>query len=1115
MNTPAVTTTVRKSDEVIVDVMPGQLVIWKFYLESYDIGFQVEVDGETKVQSPVLLSHASHVPGFLYSLLRHREHSCHWVTRGWNEREMLFKLGQLLCETYVVFFFFFSSFSLTTLLLVRNKVLTRQVRVVDPDQYNTAKTTCLDNQRERKKYENQRKSLRHATLRFVSLHSSASCLLLTFYCVTLLLRHAAAVSGVIHSSSVMHEIDEEDGLIINELREELMQAKRETEEASQLLQRTLAEVEDLHEQNNELNTHIDQNAARIAELDEELAHSDHHIDNLEARVNILEQEKADLQLQVKDLTDVVDAASLASQLAAEQKQELIETYTQRINELETKLNQSLGEADSRIQDSNAVNGTLTEENSRLAEELAASLSSIRRLEGEILQLEESLELNQTHEDELQQELSTLREKYDAMKDSEKEVQKLLEIAKERVIQAESTAEKAQEAYEIARQEVLGLTEQIERIKWRSKEEIDEWSERISQLEKELEVSHAEAAASKELLLKEHESQVLSSMEQLQQEISQLKQLLSTAEEQQQELSQQLFDKNEELLFLQKEEETKSSVLTKQVESLERELEEQTASCRSQSQFVESLQQELQEKTRQQQQLGEKCSTLEKELMKTREELHSLSERNAELEQQVIASDSPSSVSNSPQQETSSQLTQSLERALQDLREERDRFDNYRTKKDEESLELHRQVISSQEKLQAIQLQHREMTENAEMERKNRNALLNDSKQELQETKKQLTEALKKLSQLAERQHNGFGSSSRRNSRAYDDHEQDDVFGSDDDEGDHDDLDHAVIVKYHRDLAVARAEIADLAQQLVESAHREDDMQQCITDLQQEISIIMSHMTQFQQQLQLQGHVTSLRQSTSSLLSERNGSSPSKVSGIAGGGGGAGTAGYEMFPTYELIEKYKQLYNETLDRCQALENEIIEERELMNQKVYLSTSLLHDEINQLTHENIELKRELFEVRQQMQGHKESMLKRKTSEINSAAATATNNEMIEKYKGMYLQSLERCKTLEDEVILEKEENSRKYLGVIDELTEELNLLKDEHVHSQAEVKRLEDLLKMASQENEILRGTDAMRSKELQDTQQQLRFIKSTFQDIAKPLNRLLSQDERPQAGLSES
>ena len=70
------------------------------------------------------------------------------------------------------------------------------------------------------------------------------------------------MSGVIHSSSVVHEIDEEDGLLIKELREELVVAKKETEDVSQLLQRTLAEVEDLHEQNNELNSHIDQNAAR-------------------------------------------------------------------------------------------------------------------------------------------------------------------------------------------------------------------------------------------------------------------------------------------------------------------------------------------------------------------------------------------------------------------------------------------------------------------------------------------------------------------------------------------------------------------------------------------------------------------------------------------------------------------------------------------------------------------------------------------------------------------------------------------------------------------------------------------------------------------------------------
>lgn len=50
---------------------------------------------------------------------------------------------------------------------MRNKVLTRQVRVVDPDQYNIAKNACLEAQREKRKYDNQRKSLKHATLRFI------------------------------------------------------------------------------------------------------------------------------------------------------------------------------------------------------------------------------------------------------------------------------------------------------------------------------------------------------------------------------------------------------------------------------------------------------------------------------------------------------------------------------------------------------------------------------------------------------------------------------------------------------------------------------------------------------------------------------------------------------------------------------------------------------------------------------------------------------------------------------------------------------------------------------------------------------------------------------------
>ena len=46
------------------------------------------------------------------------------------------------------------------------------------------------------------------------------------------------------------------------MKEELDQTKKEKDDLSTLLQRTLAEVEELHDQNNELNAHIDKTAAR-------------------------------------------------------------------------------------------------------------------------------------------------------------------------------------------------------------------------------------------------------------------------------------------------------------------------------------------------------------------------------------------------------------------------------------------------------------------------------------------------------------------------------------------------------------------------------------------------------------------------------------------------------------------------------------------------------------------------------------------------------------------------------------------------------------------------------------------------------------------------------------
>lgn len=53
VSTPAVTTTVRRSEEISLEVTAGQIIVWKFHLENHDVGFTVEVNGEVKVsQTP-------------------------------------------------------------------------------------------------------------------------------------------------------------------------------------------------------------------------------------------------------------------------------------------------------------------------------------------------------------------------------------------------------------------------------------------------------------------------------------------------------------------------------------------------------------------------------------------------------------------------------------------------------------------------------------------------------------------------------------------------------------------------------------------------------------------------------------------------------------------------------------------------------------------------------------------------------------------------------------------------------------------------------------------------------------------------------------------------------
>jgi DNA repair exonuclease SbcCD ATPase subunit len=864
----------------------------------------------------------------------------------------------------------------------------------------------------------------------------------------------------------------------------------------------------------------------LAELDEELAHSDHHIDSLEARLHLLEQEKADLQLQVKDLTDVVDAASLASQLAAEQRQELVGQYSKQILDLEAKSAQTLSELESRLQDSESRNKILLIENEKRQAETDGTLTEIEtqnaQLNEEKQRLLESLDECHAENEELELQINELRGSYEMMKGSESEVQQLLQIAKDRVIQAELTTRQTQEAYQRATQEIKELEEQIERIKWRSKEEIDEWSAKISQLERDLESSQAEALLTKQTLLEEHQLLSQSSHEQSETEIKNLRDLLAKKEQQNQTLSSEFEMKQQETLLLLQEQTTMCEAMKDQLQGKQEEL------ANLQSSTVPSLQQELTDLRLANDSLKLALQNLESDVVSEQKrhehtlernsqmekELTALTQRNLELED-LLASLPPPSSPPPPVEDPISlaRLNQSLEYALQDLRNEREKSDCYRTKRDEEVLGLHKQMISLQEQLQTIQNHNREMADTVELERKNRTALLNESKNELQETKNQLLELTKKLSKSerggrsrsGSRSGSGSGTLSRHQSRrsmsrlmsGAGDYE--DEYDTDEDETSHALADRALMVKHHRDLAVARAEIADLAHQLVESAHREDELQQCVTDLQQEISLIMGHMNELQTQLQFQSQVQSLRQTNSHLLlSPSSGSEQQqqqyrshddhRSSSLSSSSSTKLIS--NLLPNYDLIEKYKQLYAETLERCHTLEEEILHEKGITNERTNELTGSLHEEINQLQEQNMKLAKELYEMKQIYKEAVSSLKKRTKEDANNST------ELVEKYQRLHDVAIERCQSLEEDLLREREEKNE----VISQLSNELSEVKEEN-------KTFEKMLSEAVKEKESWKAKEGERSREVMEAQQQLKTMRSAFQDLAMPLNRLLSQDER--------
>jgi len=193
MKVPNNKCTVRKSEEASFKMTKGQIIVWQFSTEGYDIGFSVSVNGQTKISLTRYNSHQKVASGSLEIT----EIADGKVTLCWDNSHAR----------------------------LRSKKLAWIAKVVSQDEYNNAKVQALEIQREKRKFETQRHSLQRAALAM-----------------------AASMSGIIHSSSVVHEHAKEDLIKIDELESEIKRSKKEIESYQVDLDKAQEELDELEKE---------------------------------------------------------------------------------------------------------------------------------------------------------------------------------------------------------------------------------------------------------------------------------------------------------------------------------------------------------------------------------------------------------------------------------------------------------------------------------------------------------------------------------------------------------------------------------------------------------------------------------------------------------------------------------------------------------------------------------------------------------------------------------------------------------------------------------------------------------------------------------------------------
>lgn len=199
LNEPLTQCIVRKSaqETCTFAAQPGQMIVWSFSTVNYDIAFSIEINGEVKV------------PYTRYD--SHRKPAC----------------GTLLIESACACVLKFDN----SYAKWHAKHLSYKARVCSFEAYHKAKESAAEVQRERNLFELRRVTLRRAVI-----------------------RHAASVSGVIHSSSIFPESVEQDELHLKSLEVEVLRLKNEVSLCHKDLDQAADDLEALEVANHALET---------------------------------------------------------------------------------------------------------------------------------------------------------------------------------------------------------------------------------------------------------------------------------------------------------------------------------------------------------------------------------------------------------------------------------------------------------------------------------------------------------------------------------------------------------------------------------------------------------------------------------------------------------------------------------------------------------------------------------------------------------------------------------------------------------------------------------------------------------------------------------------------